>query len=93
MNFPSSNLATLAHEIGHAYHQHVMEGLPYYSTRYAMNVAETASTFAEQIIADASIREAKTKEEKISLSLELGPSSFASTSRRSGKDGARAQAA
>lgn len=62
-----SNLATLAHEIGHAYHQHVMEGLPYYSTRYAMNVAETASTFAEQIIADASIREAKSKEEKISL--------------------------
>ena len=32
-----------------------------------MNVAETASTFAELIVADATLKEAKTKEEKINL--------------------------
>ncbi|MFB5663267.1 M3 family oligoendopeptidase [Alteribacillus sp. HJP-4] len=62
-----SNLATLAHELGHAYHQYAMKGLPYFATKYAMNVAETASTFAEQIVADASIENASSKEEEISL--------------------------
>ncbi|WP_018923245.1 M3 family oligoendopeptidase [Salsuginibacillus kocurii] len=62
-----SNVQTLAHELGHAYHQHAMKGLPYAATRYAMNVAETASTFAEQIVADAAVAEAETAEEKIAL--------------------------
>lgn len=38
---------------------------PFENTDYAMNVAETASTFAEMIIADASVKDAKTKEEKL----------------------------
>jgi pepF/M3 family oligoendopeptidase len=63
----ASNVATLAHELGHAYHQHVMNDLPQLSQRYAMNVAETASTFAETIVADATIQQAKTDEEKIQL--------------------------
>ncbi|SDX06388.1 oligoendopeptidase, pepF/M3 family [Marininema mesophilum] len=63
----SSNISTLAHELGHAYHQHVMNDLPQMAQRYAMNVAETASTFAELIVSDAAIREAKSKEEKINL--------------------------
>lgn len=63
----ASNVATLAHELGHAYHQHVMNDLPYLSQGYAMNVAETASTFAEMIVADASVKQAETKEEKIQL--------------------------
>jgi len=62
-----SNVATLAHELGHAYHQHVMRGLPQLVSNYAMNVAETASTFAEMIVADAAVREAQTNEEKIVL--------------------------
>ncbi|GLO65812.1 M3 family oligoendopeptidase [Oceanobacillus kimchii] len=60
----SSNIATLAHELGHAYHQHVMNDVNGLNQRYAMNVAETASTFAEMIVADASVQSAATKEEK-----------------------------
>lgn len=63
----ASNVATLAHELGHAYHQHVMNDLPQLSQNYAMNVAETASTFAEMIVADATVKMAKTDEEKIQL--------------------------
>nr|WP_244516912.1 M3 family oligoendopeptidase [Alkalicoccus daliensis] len=63
----ASNVATLAHELGHAYHQHKMNDLPYLSQGYAMNVAETASTFAEMIVSDASVKQAETKEEKIQL--------------------------
>jgi oligoendopeptidase F len=63
----ASNISTLAHELGHAYHQHVMNDLPYLSQRYAMNVAETASTFAEQIVSDAAIRTAETNEQKLAL--------------------------
>lgn len=62
-----SNISTLAHELGHAYHQHVMRGLPYLSQRYAMNVAETASTFAEAIVSDAAVKNAASKDEKLSL--------------------------
>ncbi|WP_239254020.1 M3 family oligoendopeptidase [Listeria ilorinensis] len=60
-------VATLAHELGHAFHSHVIRNEPYENTDYAMNVAETASTFAEMIIADASVKAAESKEEKITL--------------------------
>ena len=53
MTFTGSNsdASTLAHELGHAFHSHVMNDLPRLNQHYAMNVAETASTFAETIIA------------------------------------------
>ncbi|WP_042223986.1 M3 family oligoendopeptidase [Oceanobacillus manasiensis] len=63
----SSNIATLAHELGHAYHQHVMNDVNGLNQRYAMNVAETASTFAEMIVADASVKNAQNKEDKVGL--------------------------
>ncbi|MEC3883827.1 M3 family oligoendopeptidase [Halobacillus sp. HZG1] len=62
-----SSVATLAHELGHAYHQHVMNELPELNQGYAMNVAETASTFAEMIVADAAVKEASTEAEKMVL--------------------------
>lgn len=62
-----SDVSTLAHELGHAFHSHAMKDLPQLKRGYAMNVAETASTFAENIIDNAAIQTAKTKEEKISL--------------------------
>ncbi|SDS20239.1 oligoendopeptidase, pepF/M3 family [Paenibacillaceae bacterium GAS479] len=64
------NVSTLAHELGHSYHAYVMEDLPTFSKQYAMNVAETASTFAEMIVAESQLEQADTKEEKIAL-LEL----------------------
>ncbi|MEG0285862.1 MAG: M3 family oligoendopeptidase [Vagococcus sp.] len=62
-----NEVSTLAHELGHAYHSHVMWDLPAMSQDYAMNVAETASTFAELIVADATLKQAATDEEKINL--------------------------
>lgn len=62
-----SDTSTLAHELGHAFHSEVMKDLPRLNRGYAMNVAETASTFAETIIADATVRNASSDEEKISL--------------------------
>ncbi|WP_117148762.1 M3 family oligoendopeptidase [Paraliobacillus zengyii] len=63
----ATNVATLAHELGHGYHQHIMDDLDVLNQSYAMNVAETASTFAEMIVADAAVKNAKNKEEKIGL--------------------------
>ncbi len=63
----ASNVSTLAHELGHAYHQHVMNDLPQMVQSYAMNVAETASTFAEMIVSDAAVKAAATDEERIVL--------------------------
>ena len=63
----SSNVSTIAHELGHAYHQAVLDGLPELAQHYAMNVAETASTFAEWILSDAMVRSAKDDKERLLL--------------------------
>lgn len=63
----TSNIFTLAHELGHAYHQHVMNDLPFMAQGYPMNVAETASTFAEMIVADAALKRAETRGERLAL--------------------------
>ncbi|WP_338131393.1 M3 family metallopeptidase [Cohnella rhizosphaerae] len=52
------NVSTLAHELGHAYHDVCVDGLPQFGRNYAMNVAETASTFAEGLVSDALLRAA-----------------------------------
>jgi pepF/M3 family oligoendopeptidase len=62
-----NNVSTLAHELGHAYHQSVMNELPPFAMQYAMNVAETASTFAEVSVADAAIANSTNQDEKLSL--------------------------
>ena len=69
MTFTGSqtDVNTLAHELGHAFHSEVMKDLPELNKQYAMNVAETASTFAETIIGNAAIRQAQTKNDKLAL--------------------------
>ncbi|KMK75001.1 M3 family oligoendopeptidase [Alkalihalobacillus pseudalcaliphilus] len=62
-----ANVATLAHELGHAYHSHCLKGLKPFARSYAMNVAETASTFAENIVSDALVKEAEQEDLKLSL--------------------------
>ncbi|WP_090741833.1 M3 family oligoendopeptidase [Mesobacillus persicus] len=62
-----SNVSTLAHELGHGFHTYAMRDLHLLNRNYAMNVAETASTFAEMIVADAALKRASTKEERIAL--------------------------
>ncbi|WP_413308616.1 M3 family oligoendopeptidase [Bacillus sp. 1P10SD] len=62
-----SNVSTLAHELGHGFHTFAMKGVQHLNRNYAMNVAETASTFAEMIVADAAVKNAKDEEEKLVL--------------------------
>jgi len=61
------NLTTLAHELGHAYHSQAMFDLPPLVQAYPMSLAETASTFAEQILSDALLESATKPAEKIFL--------------------------
>ncbi len=61
-----SDIVTLAHELGHAYHGLMLEDNSMLNTGYSMPVAETASTFCENIIFNASLKTA-TNEEKIML--------------------------
>lgn len=63
----SDNVSTLAHELGHAFHSSVLRDLPLLNQRYAMNVAETASTLAELVVSDATIANAESETEKITL--------------------------
>ena len=69
MTFAGStdNVSTLAHELGHAFHGYVMRDLPLFNQHYAMNVAETASTFAELVVSNATIENASSEAEKINL--------------------------
>ncbi|MCJ7841799.1 M3 family oligoendopeptidase [Lederbergia sp. NSJ-179] len=62
-----ANVSTLAHELGHAFHSYVLKQEEPLNRNYAMNVAETASTFAEMIVADASVKNAQNEEEKLAL--------------------------
>ncbi|MEG0384296.1 MAG: M3 family oligoendopeptidase [Solibacillus sp.] len=62
-----SNVSTLAHELGHGFHTHALLPVHPLNRRYAMNVAETASTFAEMIVSDAAVQEAANEQEKIAL--------------------------
>lgn len=62
-----SNVSTLAHELGHAYHSFLLDDQLLFNQNYAMNVAETASTFAEVIVADAQVKASTDSEEKLAL--------------------------
>lgn len=46
------DLSTLAHELGHAWHEWVVRDLRPWTRDYPMTLAETASTFAEQLLGD-----------------------------------------
>jgi oligoendopeptidase F len=44
------DVLTLAHESGHAFHAHLMRDIRPYGRGYPMTLAETASTFGEQVL-------------------------------------------
>lgn len=60
------DIVTLAHELGHAYHGMMIEEHRILNTDYSMPVAETASTFNENIIMNAAIDAA---DDQLKLSL------------------------
>jgi oligoendopeptidase F len=45
-----SSVSTIAHELGHAYHGHVLKDEPQLLSSYPMTLAETASIFAETVV-------------------------------------------
>ena len=56
----ASDVITLAHELGHAFHAWVMRELPDCQHRYGMSIAETASTFGETIVRNALLERSET---------------------------------
>lgn len=62
-----TDIVTLAHELGHAFHNLNIEGHRPLNNDYSMPVAETASTFNENVTMNAAIASAETDEEKLFL--------------------------
>ena len=61
-----SDISTLAHELGHAWHNRCMAGLPFCLTGTPMPLAETASIFNETILAHQVLKTA-TEDEQFTL--------------------------
>lgn len=59
-----NDILTLAHELGHAYHNWVMRDLSLSESRYSMTLAETASIFAETLVKDHLLKNAKNELDK-----------------------------
>ncbi|PFA62803.1 oligoendopeptidase F [Bacillus sp. AFS015802] len=62
-----NDVVTIAHELGHAYHNSLLHEQPGFSHKVGTGLAETASTFAENLVLDAAIDLAKTDEDRLSL--------------------------
>ena len=62
-----SDIVTLAHELGHGYHDFMIFDNRPLNTQYSMPVAETASTFNENIVVNYAIKHAANNEEKLAL--------------------------
>lgn len=66
-----SDVSTIAHELGHAWHNRCMAGLPYALTDTPMPLAETASIFNETILAHQVLAAASEKEQLTLLDASL----------------------
>ncbi len=62
-----SDIVTLAHELGHGYHNFMIFDNRPLNMHYSMPVAETASTFNENIVVNYAIANASSDDEKLSL--------------------------
>ena len=62
-----TDVVTLAHELGHAFHNQCVDSHRVLNHDYSMPLAETASTFNECIIMNAAIKAAENDDEKLAL--------------------------
>ena len=62
-----TDVVTLAHELGHAFHDQCIRSHLPLNRGYSMPVAETASTFNECVVMNAAIKSAANKDEQIAL--------------------------
>lgn len=67
----SSDISTLAHELGHAYHSWVMRDMTLVESDYPMTLAETASIFSENILFQHQLKNAKSADEKLDVAWSL----------------------
>ena len=63
----ASDVITLAHELGHAFHAWVMRELPECQRSYGMSIAETASTFGETVVRNALLARAETQAAELEI--------------------------
>lgn len=61
------DVVTLAHELGHSFHDQQVFSHSILNQDYSMPVAETASTFNEVVVVSAAIAAAANREEKLAL--------------------------
>ena len=61
------DVVTLAHELGHAFHNQCIKDHKPLNKGYSMPVAETASTFNECVVMAAAIKSAATDDERLAL--------------------------
>ena len=61
------DVVTLAHELGHAYHNHCIRDHRVLNHDYSMPLAETASTFNECVVMASAISKAADDQEKLAL--------------------------
>ena len=62
-----SDIVTLAHELGHSFHDRQVFQNSVLNQEYSMPVAETASTFNEVLVMGEAIAKAQDKDEKLAL--------------------------
>ena len=62
-----TDVVTLAHELGHAFHNQCIRNHRPLNQGYSMPLAETASTFNECVVMNAAIASAANKDERIAL--------------------------
>ena len=62
-----SDVITLAHELGHAFHFWMLRELPDSQRRYGMSIAETASTFGESVVRQALLERAQTPRAQLDI--------------------------
>lgn len=66
----AADITTLAHELGHAFHNWVLRDLPASQRSYGMALAETASTFGEAAVRDALQHRARSDAERLAWAWE-----------------------
>lgn len=70
----TSDILTLAHELGHAYHHFCIKDLDYKLCSYPMTLAETASIFSETMVTNSMLKTANLSEKINLLEMHLSDS-------------------
>jgi len=69
-----SSVSTIAHELGHGYHHHVLRDTPHLLRTYPMTLAETASIFCENIVFNRALEKFEGQEKLNALDVYLADS-------------------